>query len=380
MKYLLIFCILFFSVFVTVTINDIDALCMPDPDWPDAPCYGCPYCYPGLEQEQIDMEPYYDYKGAEFMEQKRKEMMTLLEQGKLDWWNDYSAYPSDDSNYNVWRYYYLNGEVPREYGKYVYEFDPPRYQFHERHLTSYVGVLCNDGLKLLIKEGDKTPACVYENSVPKLIDRNWGFPIKTKNIENTDVDISYEIEGGTLMKIIPDGIVTDSKNGITESLIFEILPAPNGTLTVNIPYDVMNTLPDYWRDFEIFADEAEIEPLGQNRRNHFHMYMIPFETDTSKIAISLPPPRLWLGVEQINSSDSLDEIMELSKPELEEYPDLYHRINDADDGEGVLYATPSPTETEKLANLFEFEDYKQQYLKYENNLYNVTLSFQYGHP
>ena len=57
-------------IFATITISLLgytqyaDALCMENQDWIDAPCYGCIGCYPGLEQEKLDWEPYYDYKGS----------------------------------------------------------------------------------------------------------------------------------------------------------------------------------------------------------------------------------------------------------------------------------------------------------------------------
>lgn len=39
---------------VLVTSDNAYALCMPNSDWPDRPCYGCIGCYPGLEQEKLD--------------------------------------------------------------------------------------------------------------------------------------------------------------------------------------------------------------------------------------------------------------------------------------------------------------------------------------
>ena len=63
-------------IIATITISLLgytqyaDALCIENQDWPDAPCYGCRGCHPGLEQEKLDWAPYYDYKGSTWMDAK----------------------------------------------------------------------------------------------------------------------------------------------------------------------------------------------------------------------------------------------------------------------------------------------------------------------
>ena len=53
-------------------------MCIPSLDWDDIPCYGCPGCYPGLEQEKLDWVPYYDFKGAEWMDAKKQQLKNLV--------------------------------------------------------------------------------------------------------------------------------------------------------------------------------------------------------------------------------------------------------------------------------------------------------------
>ncbi|MEX0596512.1 MAG: hypothetical protein WD512_08415 [Candidatus Paceibacterota bacterium] len=56
-----------FLVFLAVIFlpNNADAICLYDVDWPEKPCYGCPSCYPGLEQERLDLNQYFKFKGEQ---------------------------------------------------------------------------------------------------------------------------------------------------------------------------------------------------------------------------------------------------------------------------------------------------------------------------
>ena len=87
-----------------------DAICMENEDWPDAPCYGCPDCYSGLEEEKLDWAPYYEFKGSELMNKKRVELQIAVENNSLREWFKV------EENRNVHRYYFLQGEVPNTYG------------------------------------------------------------------------------------------------------------------------------------------------------------------------------------------------------------------------------------------------------------------------
>lgn len=110
----------FLIIIATITISLLgytqyaDAICMENQDWPYAPCYGCMGCHPGLEQEKLDWAPYYDYKGSTWMESKKHQLETAIQNNALREW-----FEQDDSNAhkNVHQYYFLQGEVPNIYGK-----------------------------------------------------------------------------------------------------------------------------------------------------------------------------------------------------------------------------------------------------------------------
>ena len=361
--------------------NPADALCMYDSDWPDAPCYGCPACYPGIEQEKKDWEGYYLHKGAQWMEEQKKSMMNLVDQGKLRLWLDPKSEFFTDSNQNVWNYYYLQGIVPRENGKYLGEFDPPIYQYSKKYPQSYVGVLCNEGLELIVKK-NLEPACVYPSSVKVLIERNWANPIKTKIIENTEYEIVYDIQGATLSKINLQKIPTEIKNQETLALELHIVAEKNGTIAIKIPHDVMNTDPDVWNNFLVLVDGIEKEDTQlKNLRGVYQMYLVPFESGNKKITISLPQKPLWITIKNVEYDAQMNgSIIEISEDDLFEFQSLYYKMRDVNEVGKILYTSTSIKEAQNLSRWLEFSDSKQAYLKYDNRIFKVNFSFQYGHP
>jgi plastocyanin len=152
--------------------NPTKALCMPNPDWPNAPCYGCPGCIPSMEKQQQDWAPYYQYKGASWMEMMKTQMIEAMKNGTLEDW-----VTGNQSNYNVWRYYYVNDQAPFFRSsvsglndEHPY-FPPPLQQ-----LTTGIepkDVACKEGLQLVIKTEDGSPACLRYPTADVLIVRGW---------------------------------------------------------------------------------------------------------------------------------------------------------------------------------------------------------------
>ena len=87
--------------------HSVNAICMPNSDWPSAPCYGCAMCTPSIEKQREDWTPYYQYKGAIWMEMMKTKMESAIKNDTLQDWVSYNQ-----SNYDVWRYYYLNDQAP----------------------------------------------------------------------------------------------------------------------------------------------------------------------------------------------------------------------------------------------------------------------------
>ena len=106
----IVFSVTLFSLSTILSAPNAFGWCTPNIDWTDGPCYGCPVCYPGLVQEKLDWEPYYDFKGKEWMESKKQEMKIAIQNNTLEDWIKLTY--DTQANLNVNQYYFLNGEAP----------------------------------------------------------------------------------------------------------------------------------------------------------------------------------------------------------------------------------------------------------------------------
>jgi hypothetical protein len=103
-----------FVFFILFPTSDIFAPPSPN-EWPKAPYCpgGCPLDY--LKQRWAE---YYDYKGPEWMETKKQEMLFSIKNETLyEWLNKDPTL----AHYNVHNYYFYKGEVPNLEGKYIYQ-------------------------------------------------------------------------------------------------------------------------------------------------------------------------------------------------------------------------------------------------------------------
>ncbi len=98
-------------VFMTNSVaRPVYADCAQDNDWTDKPCLDTPpYQRADLKEA---WEPYYEYKGAAWMEMKKAEMDQAIDDGRLEDWVEYRSEPNNFANYNVYFYYYLNDQAP----------------------------------------------------------------------------------------------------------------------------------------------------------------------------------------------------------------------------------------------------------------------------
>lgn len=192
MKYIVIFLVLI--GFVALTQQSF-AWCMENEDWKDAPCYGAAYQNFSKEKIQDDWASYYDYKGQDWMEQKKVELMIAIRDRYHEEWHNES-----DANSNVFQYYYA-----------FYDMD--KYQnFYSPHKQLTEGfpfneVQCKQNLVLLQKY-DGSPACVTESTKMKLIERGWtdtsNFQIRTPVSMPVPSDpMSITINGSHTSLIIP---------------------------------------------------------------------------------------------------------------------------------------------------------------------------------
>lgn len=285
-RFLIIAISLLVMVSIFVANQKVFGLCMTDSDWPEKPCCGRPHCDPGMEQQKKDWEEYYSYKGDEWMQDQKKILMDLIERGKLGSWLHHKSEFYTDSNRNVWNYYYLQGEVPRENGKYLGEFDYPHQQPYDLFFEhSYLVVQCNEGLKLIIKNIKQTPSCVKESTGNNLVLRGWGEFAKTMNVVNTESDILYDIRGGKLAAVTPK--FNADENNIS-SIEFALNSQEKGLFSARISSELMDTNPDYWIRLVVKVDGAVMEQEYFATNYGFKLFSVPITEKTSKIEVTLP--------------------------------------------------------------------------------------------
>ena len=112
-KFLVLLVLLVFPVFVF----DGFASCIVNEDWERAPCLDT-VSNGKFDQREVDKwKDYYQYKGTEWMEQRRTEMDQQISEGTLKEWAYQSA-----QNHNVYSYYYFSGRAP-DIGEYWAGFD-----------------------------------------------------------------------------------------------------------------------------------------------------------------------------------------------------------------------------------------------------------------
>ena len=218
-----------------------------------------------------------------------------------------------------------------------------------------------------------------------LIKRGWGNLVRTKNIDD-DVwsgGIRYDIDGGNLVKIISGTAIRDNITHMeTISLTFEIIPTTNGTLAVSIPHGVMNTDPDHWREFVVTVDGENVDTIYRIAPDYYQTHIIPFESNSKNITVSIPPWPLWIKVEKMQFSyeDWIILPIEMTKEKIKNFPNLQSSIRFADEPENIMYRNVSSNESAKLKELFGVAYNGQQYMTYDDNLYTISWSFQYDMP
>ncbi len=152
--------------------NQVKAICMSNPDWPSAPCYGCPGCTPSKEKQREEWNPYYQYKGASWMEMMKTQMIEAMKNGTLEDW-----VTGNQSNYDAWRYYYLNDQAPFFRSSVSglndeHPYFPPPLQQLKTGIAPK-DVACKKGHTLVIESEDGSPACIQLEHVISLYLRGW---------------------------------------------------------------------------------------------------------------------------------------------------------------------------------------------------------------
>jgi hypothetical protein len=155
-------------LFSFMTFHSVSASCLPNFDWPQAPCYAMPGLNVTKEQMQKDWTGFYQYKGTQWMEMKRSEMTNATTNRILKAW-----VCSSQSNYDTWWYYYLNGQA----ASIAWQANgpmcdiPPLQQLKVGTKTS--DIECTYDRYLLVNKKTDMPVCVKLANIPKFLDLGW---------------------------------------------------------------------------------------------------------------------------------------------------------------------------------------------------------------
>jgi len=147
---------------------------------------------------------------------------------------------------------------------------------------------CKEGLVVVVKKSDPanlylqdSPSCVTPSSASKLVDRNWGVPLQTIPIQNTNSTITYHVQGSKIDQIVP--------NLATRGLSLSLETTSDGKMTLFVPRSFIDSLEigDY-ASFNVTADGNKIgyhEHLTPADR----MFTVLFHNGTKSIQI-IPRP------------------------------------------------------------------------------------------
>lgn len=149
-------------------------------------------------------------------------------------------------------------------------------------------VTCKEGLQLIFKTEDNSPACVKQQTAQTLIKYGWGTPVlavteqnipilsNSVKVNNTDFTIHYAITGGKVEMANAD----ISAN----VLIIYLKPTGDGMLTVDLPRGLIDAQKNGHDDkFNIQADGQVINFKEINTTNTDRVLAIPFHADTQQI-------------------------------------------------------------------------------------------------
>lgn len=377
--------------------SQADAMCAVNEDWPQAPCLDTPPYT--IEEKKQAWSPYYNYKGSEWMEEKKLEMITALENGNFPKW---VSQPDDYSHWNVYEYYSIFEGIDYETYKPITTFsiiekqvkyvipyeitngiiddmklncEPPSLvlsvsssdagilkidfprkmiggifnvlvnekEWTDEDQTSLDGniltvafpdnthtievmgsyqissnndgvcdvvhnppysyilsplkqynsgiryneIICKDGLELIGKSTNGTPACVKPQSVEKLVQRWWATTDRTYDLVNPQTysitknektfQIQYSLKGAKLSEIVYD----DDANSIHVILDDTI----GGSLVISIPRDLIDaTFSNEYDDFFVLINGQEFN-YGENSNETERTLTILLPRDAHDIEI-----------------------------------------------------------------------------------------------
>ncbi|MDE1813085.1 MAG: hypothetical protein KGI05_00340 [Thaumarchaeota archaeon] len=153
-------------------------------------------------------------------------------------------------------------------------------------------VTCTQGLELIFKFEDSSPACVRQQTAQTLVEHGWGMwvPAVTEQdipnvpssikVANTNFTINYNIVG--------NGKILDARmDAQSKSLILSLETTSNGTLTVSIPRALLDIKKNDRGsgEFYVLADGQETIFKEIHTTPTYRIFSIPFQNGTKNVEI-----------------------------------------------------------------------------------------------
>lgn len=129
MKYFGTFLFLIAIIILSQVVTQAFASCAQNEDWPDAPCFDT--LPVNRDEYREKWAPYHDYKGSEFMEAKKAELLQAIKDGTFMEWE------GSAENSNVYQYYHSVGLVPNQYEYFFFEDEAQYRQYLAPNLVLF---------------------------------------------------------------------------------------------------------------------------------------------------------------------------------------------------------------------------------------------------
>jgi len=154
-------------------------------------------------------------------------------------------------------------------------------------------IICKEGLELILKSSDNSPACVKPQTAEKLIERGW---------TTTHLDKQKLIQGNIIKYAITgDAIITDIINDQdAHAMIIQVYTVTASTLTIEIPRDLLDTPLCSYNNanynenviendkFLVLIDGEEINHEEIKTTHEKRTLLIPFHENSKEIEILTP--------------------------------------------------------------------------------------------
>lgn len=149
-------------------------------------------------------------------------------------------------------------------------------------------IVCTEGLQLIIKAEDGSPACVKPDTAQKLIERGWaksttygtGISPLNANISNSNFTLNYSItEGNRILGIH----ITNNTNTVSLAILLDT--SRNGSITLVVPPIMDDMIHNKGAQLVVLLDGQEVINYDETK-DKIHSITIPFKQGVKQIIVA----------------------------------------------------------------------------------------------